>query len=173
METVEGKKTTYRYYHMKCFEIAEYERAFRQHERKEMDELCEVIKEIYGVTTIPSTIFPYIQDLRNGTRFFGKNDYKYKKGYSYQLIAETFRFCSSTIEYYNSTKTFNGFTHAFKYGLTIVCDKLSLVENRLRNQAQQELIADLHLERASEREEEFQTSYKPKTKKDNLDFLDD
>ena len=174
-EMVGIKKPAKKYYHKKCFEEHLKEKAFKEQERVELDKLIEVIKDIYGVKDVPKTAYPYLQDLRNGNKFFGRYDYKYKGGYSYDLIAETFDYCSDTIEYWNSQKSFTGFTNALRYGLAIVCDKLSIVENKRKQREKQESLIEKHLEQTDASQQEFETAYKkPAKKKDDiLDFLDD
>jgi hypothetical protein len=163
-----------KYYHKNCFQEHLEEKAFKEHERVELDKLVEVIKKIYGVKTIPNPAYPYLQDLRNGNKFFGKYDYKYKQGYTYDLIAETFDYCSDTIEYWNSRKSFNGFTNALRYGLAIVCDKLSVVEERRKQREKQKREMERHIENIDGEEQIFETNYKkPAKHTDITDFLDD
>lgn len=174
-EMVGTKTPLAKYYHKgACWETRLKEKAFNEIESKELDDLVEIIKEIYGVKLIPSNSYPFLQALRNGTKFFGKNDYKYKQGYSYDLIAETFNYVSESIEYANRTKSFNGFNNALRYGLAIVCDKLSVVEQRRNLREKQSILIDKHLE-SIESEDEFVSSYKKKdkSKSDITDFLDD
>lgn len=174
-ELVGIKKPTKKYYHKNCYEKHLEHKKFKEAERLELDKLVEVIKGIYGVYQLPNQAYPYLQDLRNGNKFFGKYDYKYKKGYSYDLIAETFEFCSDTIEYWNTKKNFGGFTNALRYGLAIVCDKLSVVENRRKEREKQIRMIDKHIEKVDADENEFVSSYKKKekVKTDITDFLDD
>lgn len=171
-----GAKNTPKRYHESCYEEHLKEKAFKDAERKEMDKLVEVIKQIYGVKTIPNNAYPYLQDLRNGTKFFGKYDYKYKDGYTYDLIAETFDFCSDTIEYWNARKKFDGFTNALRYGLAIVCDKLSIVEQRRKQREKNKQAIEKHLENVNDEDQIFESSFKKKTpskRGDITDFLDD
>lgn len=171
-----GAKQTKKYYHKDCFVEHLKDKEFKKKESEELDKLVEVIKKIYGAKVIPNNAYPYLQDLRNGTKFFGKNDYKYKQGYTYDLIAETFEYCSDTIEYWNAKKTFNGFTNALRYGLAIVCDKLSIVEERRKQREKQRLAIEKHLENVNENDQIFEESFKkkkPSKHTDISDFLDD
>lgn len=171
-----GAKNLPKRYHKGCYQEHLKEKAFKEIERQEMDKLVEVIKKIYGVKTIPNNAYPFLQDLRNGTKFFGKYDYRYKEGYSYDLIAETFEFCSDTIEYYNARKSFNGFTNALRYGLAIVCDKLSIVEQRRKQREKNKKAVEIHLDNVNEEDQIFETNFKkksPSKRGDITDFLDD
>ncbi|MCY8549403.1 hypothetical protein MOD25_05735 [Bacillus haynesii] len=173
-EYVGKKKPQKKYYHKHCWEKHLKEKEFREKERKELDRLVETIKNIYGLKKFPNNIYPYLQDLRNGTEFFGKHDYKYKEGYSYDLITEAFEYCSETIENANRKKSFSGATNAIRYGLTIVCNKLSIVEERRRQKEEQERQIRKHVENISEEEYIFENSYKkPSKHTDITDFLDD
>lgn len=172
-EMSNGKKPVKKFYHIECFDRYEKDKLFKAKEREELDKLVEVIKDIYGAKIIPSSIYPYLQDLRNGTKFFGKYDYSYKKGYTYDLIAETFEYCSETIEYWNGVKNFNGLTGALRYALAIVCDKLQIVENRRNHRDNQKILIEKHLENVSVEEQQYETSYKKKGATDITDFLDD
>lgn len=173
-EFVGLKKPQKKYYHKDCFEEHLKDKEFRRLEAIELDKLIQVIKEIYGAKLIPNNIYPYLQDLRNGTEFFGKFDYKYKEGYPYDLIAETFDYCSETIEQSLRRISFSGFTNAFKYGLAIVCDKMRIVEERRERNKRQKLIINEHLKNLKEDDTEFETNYKKKKKNADIsDFLDD
>jgi hypothetical protein len=168
------KKITYKYYHKNCHTRFLKQKAFKEKERRELDDLVNTIMEIYGVKVLHNSVYPLLQDLRNGNKFFGKKDYKYKEGYSYKLIEETFRFCSDSIERANSQKNFSGFTHAFRYGLAIVCDKLMVVEAKQRHDAQAEKMIEAHASKIKPTGKEFETSYKPKENKNDItEFLDD
>ena len=173
-ETVGNKKPVKKFYHENCYNEYAKEKEFKEKERQELDKLVEVIKKIYGVKSIPNPAYPYLQDLRNGTKFFGKYDYKYKQGYPYDLIAETFEYCSDTIEYWNGRKSFNGFTNALRYGLAIVCDKLSVVEEKRKQHEKNKIAIEKHIEQMDDDSQVFETSYKKKDKNTDISsFLDD
>lgn len=167
-----GKKKTPRYYHEYCYQEYLKDKEFKKRERRELGKLIEVIKRIYGVKTVPKSAYPYLQDLRNGTQFFGKYDYKYKQGYPYDLIAEAFDYCSETIQYWLSVKTFDGFMSAFRYGIAIVADKLPIVEQRRKQREMSQELITRHIEQIQDYE--FETSYrKPTNVVDISAFLDD
>ena len=174
-DLVGEKKPVKKYYHKSCFQEHLKDKEFKAKESKELDELIEAIKDIYGVKVVPNTIYPFLQDLRNGTKFFGKHDYKYKEGYSYTLIKETFVYCEETIQFWNARKSFNGLSGALRYGLTIVCDKLSVVEQRMKRKEEQRMFIEKKLENIDETSHEFESGYKKpkKNKNDITDFLDD
>lgn len=169
-----GNSKKAKYFHKHCYEEYLKDKEFKERERQELDKLVEVIKEIYGVKKLPKSIYPYLQDLRNGTEFFGKRNYKYKQGYTYSCIAEAFDYCSETIQYWLSVKSFNSFLSAFKYGLTIVCDKLPIVEQRRKQREKNKELIEKHIEQMDDSLLVFESSYKkPANKTDITDFLDD
>lgn len=178
VELVEsGTKTLRKHYHKECYVKLLEERAFKAKEAEELDKLVNVIMKMYGVKTLPNSVYVSIQGLRNGTKFFGKKNYKYKEGYTYDLIAETFEYCSETIEYWNGRIPFDGATGAIRYGLAIVCDKLFVVEQRRKRREEQRRLADIHLQKVDENDFDDDTNnnyQKPtKNKGDITDFLDD
>jgi hypothetical protein len=175
-----GEKTLVRKnYHENCYEEHLKDKAFKEKETAELDELRLVIERIYGLTKepLPSQAYPFLNRIRNGEQTLGKNQKmgkRYKEGYTYPLIKEAYEYCSDTIEYWNSAKDFNGFMQAFKYGLAIVLDKIYTVEQKVKLREKQRALIEKHVENMEENEEEFVTSYKKpsKTKADISDFLD-
>lgn len=172
-----GTKTLRKHYHKDCYIKLLEERKFKAKEAEELNKLVDVISKLYGVKTLPNIVYVQIQGLRNGTKFFGKKDYKYKEGYTYDLIAETFEYCSETIEFWNSRKSFDGATGAIRYGLAIVCDKLFVVEQRRKRRDEQRRLAELHLQKVNENDfdDDTNNNYRRPTKDkgDITDFLDD
>lgn len=168
------KKKVKKYYHKECFQQYLKEKEFREQERKELDELVEVIKDIYGIKAVPNSAYPFLQDLRNGTKFFGKRDYKYKQGYKYSLIKDTFIYCADTIEYWNATKQFDGFMNAFKYGLAIVCDKLFIVEKKNKEKEMKKTILEKKQETYTKNNEDLSINKEVQIndKKDDMDISD-
>lgn len=175
-EVVGVSKPQKKYYHKQCYPNYLEEKEFKEKERKEKDELVEVIKDIYGVKDLPYQVFPLLESLRNGEQVFGgrKENKRYKQGYTYPIIMETYKYCQDTIEYWNSVKNFDGFIGAFKYGLSIVLDKLYIVESREKEKEQKEKIMDSFMDNNAGFHDEFTTNYKKKNNKndDILDFLD-
>ncbi|MFS0905695.1 hypothetical protein AB3N02_21865 [Priestia aryabhattai] len=176
-EVVGIKRPQKKYYHELCYEEHLKQQAFKDKEAKELDELRLVIQEIYGIDPLPNPAYPFLQKIRNGEpALAGKKKYdkRYKEGYSYPLIKETFEYCSDSIERANATKNFDGFMGAFRYGLAIIIDKLYFVEQRARKREQQKRQIEKHVEELAGTEQTFETSYK-KPKKSKVDisaFLD-
>ena len=176
-EMVGIKKPVAKFYHKDCFQKHLEDKAFKEEERKKKDELNEVIKEIYGVKEVPNSAWVLLEKLRNGEPIFGprqKMNKRYKEGYDYILIKETFEYCSDTIEYYNGLKDFNGFMGAFKYALSIIIDKIYIVEKRMQEKEHQRTLMKKH-EIEVDMDVSSHSNYK-KPSKSNTDissFLDD
>lgn len=176
-EMVGDTKPVRKNYHKHCWESHLKHREFLAHEMTLKDELNETLKEIYGVKEIPSQAWALLEKLRGGNPVFGAKQVigkRYREGYEYPLIKETFEYCSDTIEYWNGVKNFDGFMGAFKYALSIVIDKVYTVEQRVKTREKQELLITKHLEVVEDNDSEFVESYKKKEKPktDITDFLD-
>lgn len=173
-EIVGAKRPLKKFYHKHCFVEHQQEKQFKAEEAEKLDKLVETLKKIYGVKTVPPQAYPFLQKLRNGEPVYGKQDCskRYKEGYDYLLIEETFDYCSETIEYYNGTKGFNGFMQAFKYALSIIIDKIYFVEQRVKDRNRAEIVAQKQLEQMEMQEEHVSNYKKPTRKNDISAFLD-
>lgn len=115
--------------HKDCYPKYLKEKEFKEKEAKELDHLVEVIIEIHG--GIHQRFYPFLQDLRNGTVLLGRNKRKkYKEGYPYPLIADTYLYCRESIEYWKKNKEFDSLLSELKYGFMIVNDKITVVKKK-------------------------------------------
>lgn len=177
-ELVGKAKPVRKYYHKHCFSEHLKEKEFKQKEAQELDSLKETIEKIFGVKELPHQVYPLLQNLRNGDKVFGNQSTgkRYKEGYSYKLIEETFIHCEDTINYWLSTKSdFNGFMGAFKYCLAIVIDKIYIVEKRVKELENKDLLIEKHIENINKEQEIFESNYNNSNKdtSDITEFLDD
>lgn len=177
-EMVGDKKPVKRRYHKHCWQEHLKDKEFKADEQVKKDALNEVLKEIYGVKEIPNHAWALLEKLRGGNPVFGAKQNigkRYKEGYEYPLIKETFEYCSDTIEYWNSVKNFDGFMRAFKYALSIIIDKIYVVEQRVKQREKQEILIEKHIENMEDGSQGFESSYKKPSKSntDITDFLDD
>ena len=172
-----GAREQKKYYHKNCYNYYLKDKKFKEKERVEKDNLIEKIKKIYNVKEVPRQVYPLIEALRNGQPVFGNRQNtgkRYKEGYSYNLIEKTYDYCADTIEYWNSVKGFDSFMGAFKYGLSIVIDKIYFVEKKEEEKENKDILIEKHIKKAKETEVLFETSYmKPKKINDISVFLDD
>lgn len=179
-ELVGQKRPMRKYYHKSCYQDFLKDKEFKAQEKKELDSLVETIEDIFGLRKqgLTQQAYPLLQNLRNGEKVFGKQTIgkRYKEGYTYSLIEETFRHCEDTINYWLGVKNFDGFMGAFKYSLTIVIDKIYFVEQRAQEREAREAMIEKHIENVESTEEVlFESNYKKKESNDDdiLDFLDD
>lgn len=168
----EEKNNKKLYFHNECYPDYLKDKEFKEQERKEKDELVETIKRIYDVQDLPRQVYPFLEDLRNGNPVFkGQQPGKrYKQGYKYSIIKETFEYCEDQIRYALQNKDFDGFMNAFKYGLAIVVDKIYKVDKMIESRNRQKAI-----ESTSTFVPEFEMAYNRKAKNENdiSEFLDD
>lgn len=169
---------TKKYYHKDCWNDYLEHKEFIKDEMVKKDELNEALKNLYGVKEIPNQAWVLLEKLRGGNPVFGAKQQigkRYREGYEYPLIKETFEYCEDTINYWLGAKNFEGFMGAFKYSLSIVIDKIYYVEQRAKEREQRESMVEKHVEKADNDESYFESNYKKpsKTKSDISDFLDD
>lgn len=164
-----------RYFHKHCYDSFLEEKEFKNKESQELDELVETIKDIFEITIVPKDVFVIINNIRNGESFGGKKKNttkRYKEGYTYSLINETFKHCRESIIYSLKTKDFNGLMNSFRYAIVIVVDKLSLVEKRIKKAEKRKEIEEIKSQvRVKEgKAEDFVSNYKKdkKPKKSNI-----
>jgi len=176
-ELVGKTRPVRKYYHKTCYQKFLEDKKFKEKEAEELDSLRQTIEDIFGIKQLPNQAYPFLQKLRNGEQVFGKQNMgkRYKQGYTYKLIEETFRYCEDTIHYWLGVKGFNGFMGAFKYALSIVIDKIYYVEQRVKERESKQAMIDKHIEHVEATDVIFESNYKKKSNNndDILDFLDD
>jgi hypothetical protein len=128
-----GKKTkTNKYYHPSCHQKHLKEKEFKQQEWQELDDLCELIKSIHGIESIPKQLFPDLQALRNGDVLYGKVKKKYKNGVKFRGIFLTYQYCADQIRYWKNKKEFKNTLSELRYGLAIVRNSVDDARNDYR-----------------------------------------
>ncbi|MGV4321159.1 hypothetical protein [Bacillus mojavensis] len=183
-DTVGVKRPIKKFYHRgECWDAYMEEKRFKQKEQEEKDKLNEFLVNFYGLhkTGIPGTAWTLLENLRNGNPVFndGKSPKqqtkRYKEGYDYPLILETFDYITETLEYAHRTVPFDGFMGKFKYALRIVIDKIYLIESRREKREKQKENIERHIENIKVEDHIFETNYKKPAKSDTdiSDFLDD
>lgn len=176
-ELVGKTKPVRKYYHQTCYQKFLEDKRFKEKEAEELDKLKTTIEDIFGIKQLPNQAYPLLQKLRNGEQVFGKQNMgkRYKEGYTYSLIEETFRHCEDTIHYWLDRINSDGFMGAFKYALAIVIDKIYFVEQRAKEREDKDKMIEKHIEQVEVSDVMFESNYKKKNKKDDdiLDFLDD
>lgn len=185
-EIVGKKRKVRKYYHKQCYAEHINEKKFKQDEAEKLDKLKNTIEEIYNIKMLPQQAYPFLQKIRNGENVFGgrnrnENRKRYKEGYGYDVIERAYKICEKTIQYYNKNKFNNsstGFMNVFKYGLTIIMDKLHIAERNIAREKMNKSMINNSLEMMIDgsdgSHDAFESSYKKKDKEelDLTDFLD-
>ncbi len=160
-----------------CYRKYEQEKEFKKKEREELDELVEVIKETHDIGIIPNQFFSHLQDIRNGNELFGKvGQKKSKDGYTYKVIAETYKDCQDSINWAKANKDFKNAMGMLLYTKAIIKDNVWKVaareENKKNVQEQYQMDENKDVERF---EHIARQPKKYKKKKKNVDvskFMD-
>ncbi len=76
-----------KYYHiLTCYDEFLINKVFKQKEFEEKLKLSHKIAEIYGLESIqliPHQFYPYVEDMRNDSKLFGRLGKSYKNGIKY------------------------------------------------------------------------------------------
>lgn len=178
-KVVTGKKTKVnKYYHKdECYDEFIAEEEFKKVEQEKRDSLYKVVMEIYNTKALPNSFYIQIEGLRHGNRVFKTQNMgkRYREGYDYDLIEETYLESKDAIEWSLKNKAFVNLGNALNYGLSIIINNIYGVEKRRERMESRE-----HMEEVAENVkldnhgetifDDFETSYKPKKKDD--DFFD-
>lgn len=174
MEKVTKGKTNKYYHKEECYEAYLKEEEFKAEEALKRDSLYQKVMDIYDVKALPTSYYMQIEDLRHGNRIFKnqKIGKRYREGYDYDLIEETYDESRSAIEWSLKNKAFVNLSNMLNYGLSIVINKIYEVERKRDTVKKRE-----HMEEITNNTkdpmvfDDFETSYKKK-KEDNEDFFD-
>lgn len=121
------------YHKGECWEKRLKHKAFIENDLKEKDELNKVIMELHQIpegVQVPSQFWTAIQDLRNGSYLYKGKVRKYKQGFEYPMITETYLVCKNAIKQARKTKNFDGLMSELRYCLAIVKDKIVMVKKK-------------------------------------------
>jgi hypothetical protein len=132
-EHTNGKKTN-KYYHHECYNIFIEEEKVNEKEQEEKDRLNDIIKDIHEIKTphLPEAFWIRLNELRHGSIYIGRKTKKrYKEGFSFHVIAETYLYCKDSIKFYKKTKGFKSTTQELNYCYTVICDKITYVKKKL------------------------------------------
>lgn len=135
-----------KYYHIEeCYEKYLKEAEFKRKEAQKKDNLVNCIAKIHGLDSyllIPKAFYPYIEDVRNDSRLFGKLKKSYKNGIPYEAIEYTYEYCKDKISWAKQNKEFKNILSELKYGLAIVRNNLADAKNhheKIKKQKQQSI----------------------------------
>lgn len=127
-------KTTRKYCHEACSTLYFNDKELKRKEQEELDQLIKVIKEVHGIHQVPQRFYPYLQQLRNGSVMIRNREQKYKEGFPYSVIAETYEYCAKNIKWAKENKNFDSLMNELKYCWFIVNDKIVYVNKRIQVQ---------------------------------------
>lgn len=156
-----------KYYHVECHAKYLEEKEEKQLEVQRLDRLVQVIKSIHNIKDVPKGLYPFIQDLRNGTiRFRGPVLKKSKKGIPYEVIEESYRMSADSIAWSKRSKDFKNTMAELKYGLAIVSNNIN---DAYKNIRQREMAnASISL---MNKPDGKKVEYRKKTNEDISDFV--
>lgn len=121
------------YIHSDCVDKYLKKKNFLEKERKEKDELVDTIVRIMGYSSrqsIPSSFYSgYLEPFRNNSDLIRKIK-KYKEGFDYRTIKETFEYCEKDIKKYIAIKRENG---DFKNTIQELRYAFGIVKNNIEN----------------------------------------
>lgn len=178
-KVVTGNKTKVnKYYHKEeCYEEFLMEEEFKKVEQEKRDSLYNKVMDIYDTKALPNSFYIQIEGLRHGNRVFKTQNMgkRYREGYDYDLIEETYEESRDAIEWSLKNKAFVNLSNALNYGLSIIINNIYGVEKRRERmesrEHMEEVAENVKLENSGGQPfDEFETSYKPKEKDD--DFFD-
>ncbi|GAV11439.1 hypothetical protein [Paenibacillus sp. NAIST15-1] len=152
------------YHHNECYSAYLSEKNFKQKERIELDHLTDTIVQVHKLKfrgSIPSSFYPYINDLRNDSVLFGKMQKRYKEGISYVLLANTYQFCEEKIAWAKANKQFKNTLSELKYCLAIV-------KNNIENSLKENIKKNIELNKFKKLQEEHESINAVKERLKNL-----
>lgn len=172
----ESGKITRMYFHKgECWEKRLAHKEFLRTENEQLDNLCETIKRVHGLEIIPNSFFSLcLQPVRNGNYRQGRKVIKYKKGVSYKMLDETYKYCEKSIEKIRSTKDFGGTLNELKYCFAVVIDKIPVVAKKIRQKQklEEEWKRKEEMMKQSSILPERHVAYKPVEDDEDYSYLD-
>lgn len=170
-----------KYYHKdECYQAYLDEEEFKKEEAVKKDSLYETVMKIYDTKALPNSFYMQIEGLRHGNRVFKRQNMgkRYRQGYDYDLIEETYLYSEDAIEWSLDNKAFTNLANALNYGLSIIINNIYNVEMKrdaIRSREHMEKIAENVRKDEDLPANVFESSYK-KSKEDEHDIsflLDD
>lgn len=164
-----------KYYHEEeCYQAYLEEEEFKEIEAVKRNSLYETIMKIYDVKVLPNSFYMQIEGLRHGNRVFKRQNMgkRYREGYDYDLIEETYLYSKDAIEWSLDNKAFTNLANALNYGLSIIINNVYNVElkrDSIRDREHMEKIAENVREEDNLSANTFESSYK-KSKGDEHDI---
>lgn len=167
-----------KYYHEKdCYNAFLEEEEFKKIEAVKRDSLYETIMKIYDVKVLPNSFYMQIEGLRHGNRVFKRQNMgkRYREGYDYELIEDSYLYSQDSIEWSLENKAFTNLANALNYGLSIIINNIYNVEMKRDSKRDKEHMEKVVENVKSENEtpvDFYESSYKRNKKDENdISFL--
>lgn len=161
-----------KYFHDKCYVQYEKDKAFKEKEANEFDELYLYLKDLHRLEGLSKRMIERLQDLRNGTvKYQSQKVKRYKKGVPFRDILDTYKYSEQQLHKARDYKQFESPWHEFAYFLSIVVSNINEVKERNRRLAQQDSIRTSVIKKQIQLQDEIDLEVKRnKNKKDELDI---
>ena len=86
------------YYHHQCIQAYEQDKAFKEKERIEFDNLYQYLLKLHNIKHLDGRMIERIQDIRNGTvKVNNQKIVKSKQGIEYGDLLETYRYLKTKL----------------------------------------------------------------------------
>lgn len=167
-----GTRNYRRKFHFKCYE--EYrelmdDKSLRQKENTEWDQVYQLFKTQLGVrecNSLDQHAALRLAGLRVGKYIPNGNNVRgISRGYSFETILNTLRFCNSSILHAMSTMSFKNQKHKIDYAMRIVTNNINFIDQKtmeaVKTTKNLEKIPDIDISESSE------AKYVKKAKQDN------
>lgn len=173
VQVTKGKVNKY-YHASECYDEFLAEEKFKQVEAEQKDSLSRTVMDIYDVKALPPSFYMRIEGLRHGNQVFNKQRMgkRYREGYTYDLIEETYKDSRDAIEWSLRNKAFVNMANALNYGMSIIINNIYNVERKRDAVASKNHFRELseNTEEFDDIDIEFDNSYKKNTDTDE-DFF--
>lgn len=88
-----------KYFHTECHELQLKDKEYKQVEADKLKDLYDYLLNLHGLLSLDERMMEKIQDLRNGTiKIDNKKIKKYKSGVPYELMLQSYRHNTNTID---------------------------------------------------------------------------
>jgi hypothetical protein len=134
------EKKVRKYFHTdKCNEAYQQDKLFKEQEFAELDVLYQYLVKLHGIEMLDGRMIEKLQDLRNGSvKLNNKKIKQSKQGYPYSIIYETYKSCTSNIDFALKSVPFKAKWNEFSYIFAIVSRNINDINLSLKKKEQQE-----------------------------------
>jgi hypothetical protein len=159
-----------KYVHPDCHPLYLEQKKFKEIEAKKLDDLYRYLMDLHKFVNVDDRMFVFLQDLRNGTIILkGFRFKKYKEGVPFELMLQTYKYLSKTIDNILRTMTFKDKWQEFLYVFVVMERCINEVNemNKRQQKHEKKMNAPVNAETI-----EINVPVKKKKGKDELDITD-